>query len=485
MREYSRQQRSKQVEKHIRGQINKSQTEEGLPHGETVMYLPVLKKKPGSRSDSPMSGYSTSPADSPSPATPMDTTTWDNLESRKGSFTSVPSIASPRTALRNFRETSSENFPIALSDRDHELVDFWLENVPNQNSACVSRLEPPFAPLRDVLFSLAMTGPAAFQVIVLDYAALLQARMLGVKDTKTSILHRARAVRMVNECIQECLHRGRSSVPDLVAVLAMTMTEDRFGTKEHSFIHARAAKHIIVELGGPSAIATNRALEIFAHWVLSTTEGFGYEIVPPAYPDAGRLNHDFYEFMTFLGNARKLSSAQRSPAHESLIPRRHALFKAGLHMHRHLCPLPTEHRSSTVSNFQLYSRLAVLLYAHVTLWDLRSSPTSSERFLKNLSLHLAELDFDCGYMPSSLLFWTFLHEQTLFESNRMWCVQRLISVLKQLSYTRIYRISDALLSFLTFEADRQDIDYLDIFDVEGLKAEAFGLEIGGEQGYEI
>jgi len=82
-------------------------------------------------------------------------------------------------------------------------------------------------------------------------------------------------------------------------------------------------------------------------------------------------------------------------------------------------------------------------------------------------------------MPSSLLFWTFLNEPTLFDSNRFWCVQRLISIIKQLSYERIYRIGDALLSFLSFEDDALGMDWLDVFDGEGLKAEALGFELGG------
>src|SRR6266498_1584965 len=130
MREYSRQRRSKQVEKHIRDQINKLKAEEGLPRGDSVMYMPAVKKKAPSESDSPASRYSTSPMDTPPPETPLDTT-WDSNDLQKQSFTSIPSIPSPQTALRTFRERSSENFPIALNDRDHALVDFWLENIPN------------------------------------------------------------------------------------------------------------------------------------------------------------------------------------------------------------------------------------------------------------------------------------------------------------------------------------------------------------------
>jgi hypothetical protein len=480
MKEYSRQQRTKQVQKHIREQIDKSKRDEGFPNGETVMYLPEMKQRERSESNSPFSSYSTSPADTPSPMTPMDATVWDPVELQKNSFNTVTSSPSPQMSLAS---PSPDAFPIALNDRDCELVDFWMENISSQYSASISQLDPTLAPLRDVLLSLAMTGPAAFQVIVLDYAALLQARCLGVKDTKTSILHRARAVRMVNECIQECLHRGRSSIPDLVAVLAMAITEDRFGTKEHSLIHARAAKHILVELGGPSALAMNRNIEVFAHWVLVTTEGFGYELSPPTYPDANRLEQDFSEFMSILSNARKLSFAQNSKLHKSSSPKRHALFRSGSHMHHHLSPISNEYRSRNSTNYNLYSRLASLLYMNLTLWDLSSCPAASEAFLKNITVHLASLDIDYGYlpstMPSSLLFWTFLNEPTLFDSNRFWCVQRLISIIKQLSYERIYRIGDALLSFLSFEDDALGMDWLDVFDGEGLKAEALGFELGG------
>jgi hypothetical protein len=482
MREYSRKQRSKQIEKHIRDQINRSKKDESLPHGESIMYLPKLNKDDYRESNSPASGYSTSPMDSPSPATPMDTSFWDSSEIQNMNITSVPSIPSPQMAFRNFREGSVDSFPMALNDRDHGLVDFWMENMPNQNSACISRIVPPYAPLRDVLFSLAMTGPAAFQVIVLDYAALLQARSLGVKETKTSILHRARAVRMVNECMQQCLHRGQSSIPDLVAVLAMAMTEDRFGTREHSLLHARAAKHIIIELGGPSTIASHRTLELFAHWVIATTEGFGYETSPPAYPDANRLNNDVNEFMTFLDNARRLSFSQS--ANTPGLSRRSTLFQPGSEMYRHLCPLPEENRSQYNSNYQLYCRLGALLYINLMLWDLRSSPNACERSLTEINLQISELGFEGGCIPPSLLFWSFLHETSLFDSNRLWCVQRLISVMKQLSYERMYRISEALLSFLSFESDIQGIDYLDVFDIEALKGEAFGFEFGFDDNFD-
>jgi hypothetical protein len=84
-------------------------------------------------------------------------------------------------------------------------------------------------PNREVLFPLAMLGPAAFQAILLVQAACHIARLQGLSDSVNSIEQKSKAIRLIQARLDNPDLTVRTGDEVIAAVLSMADAE--VGTK--------------------------------------------------------------------------------------------------------------------------------------------------------------------------------------------------------------------------------------------------------------
>lgn len=375
----------------------------------------------------------------------------------------------PQTVLSAARTDPFDTLPLHLNRNDHALFDFYVNVMPACSYGFHTRSKNAHNWYTEVFVKEAMKAPVCFQNTVLVHAANTQAWVQGRTETQLSIYHRARAIHMLKTHFQK--HPADNSDPAISATLSAAAVEDfdpRPERKEISWIHMRAAMHMIRNRGGPSAFQGSRRMAMLINW--SDYIFAGYQTRGPSFffdhdssissmgHDAGaigvqEIREQCDELVTFLRNTEHLALVQKLRFDKTNAPRRYSAFWQGAPLHRLLSSPPGLRYSHPGGRKQIISRLAALLSINAAFWAYRHSTELSERFLKELTIQVLDSELDIHLSIEALIQMLLggSRDPALQDPDRPWFVGRMLKIAKRLSRASWAKLNDILLGFLALE----------------------------------
>ncbi|KAL1965386.1 hypothetical protein VTN77DRAFT_5823 [Rasamsonia byssochlamydoides] len=366
-----------------------------------------------------------------------------------------------KTVLSAARTDPFDTLPLQLSLEDQHLFDFYVNEMPACSYGSHFRTKKAHNWYAEVFVPEAMKGAVTFVNTVLVHAANTWAWVHNETETRSTLLHRQRAISM----LKDHMSKFPDDVSDnaITACMSAAALEDfdpRPGRKEISWIHMRQARRMIRDRGGPAAFE-NTKLAMLINWqdyILAgyETDGpsFYFEHNPsfselaahvfpalssaapfisslPSPPSStssaspGRtpspcsrsaVRHGRFplsprqevrlqceEFIDFLNRCEQLAHRQRLSLPKSSAPTRHSAFQDGNILHQILAAPPGQRFTASGNRKQFISRLASTMMLNAALWDYRSSIPRTEAFLKSLVRKVLDSEVDMSGSVEALL----------------------------------------------------------------------------------
>lgn len=221
----------------------------------------------------------------------------------------------------------------------------------------------------------------------------------------------------------------------------------------------------------PSSAPTSRSPTTVSSPIATTRSSSAqHPTEPPGTKDLRAFTEDFIDR---IPSFESLSQLSQTPTLSLSTPRRTASFLPGTPLYRLLTPpLPPPQTSKSSSSphpleseltYRLHSTslMTALLYLNQALYDLHSTPTASENYLKKLNLHIVEQEIDCS-LSIELFLWILIkhdvspsanpHDRnTTTNPSRPWQVGKMLKVAKRLTGESWERLMNTLRAFLVFD----------------------------------
>jgi hypothetical protein len=228
-----------------------------------------------------------------------------------------------------------------------------------------------------------------------------------------------------------------------MALVSLSVQEERYGSKEKSENHIRSAMDAMRPRTGRYP-----TVEVFMHWVYYTMAARNTAINA----------REAADLISFLRNAESMMISHSSAAFLSQAPQRQSMFQFGTPLHMllssgpHPTHVPCEDRIWVVKYDSLYEicRTASLLYVTSALWNHRISADKCSRFLNGITADLKEKTRD-GESGTETLLWILLEDSYHSypkDPQQAWYVGGLLRVVKELTPELHFQICELLLSFL-------------------------------------
>ena len=326
------------------------------------------------------------------------------------------------------RSDPFETLPINISDETQQLMDLWTTKLAywsGQNSY-----------MKTIVFKEAMMHPMTFHVTILSYSARYQSHVAGYTETSVSIVYATTA--------EQKLKQYMDAAPDpydnrtVMALTALALQEDRYGSKYKATTHLEDAKQRAVRYPGRSPLH-----ETFFHYV-------NYTMTPQ-----GPLqdHNDVLQLMDFIRSAESLA------AHGSLasqVPMRASVFQFGTPLHLllssgpHPTSVPSNDRKWVIKTASLHDtcRTASLVYITLSMLDYSNQPDKCTRFLDALTSKIYERELDRATSSESLL-WLLLEEpyadEELKNPSRAWHVGDVMKIVSRLPPELHFQFGELLL----------------------------------------
>lgn len=380
---------------------------------------------------------------------------------------SLSKDASPlQTMLSAARTDPFDTLPLKLSPEDQHLFDFYVNEMPACSYGSHFRTKKAHNWYTEVFVPEAMKGALTFVNTILVHAANTWAWVHNQTETRSTLLHRQRAISMLRDHMTKFPHDiSDNAITACMSAAALEDFDPRPERKEISWIHMRQARRMIRDRGGPAAFE-NTKLAMLINWqdyILA-----GYETDGPSFyyehnPSFSRLASDVIpalrssaaaasfvtslpsppnstssvspgrtpspcsrsaavrhssrfplsprqevqlqceEFIDFLNRCEQLAHRQRASLPKSSAPTRHSAFQEGCILHRILASPPGRRFTATGNRKQFIARLASSMMISAALWDYRSSIPRTEAFLQSLERRVLDSEVDMSGSVEALL----------------------------------------------------------------------------------
>jgi hypothetical protein len=160
------------------------------------------------------------------------------------------------------RADTFDCLPSNMTPRDLELATYYLQTLPSTN---FNILGPNICnPMTDPNIRAAIRDSAVLHALILSYAARHQAHMWDLSETAESASHKSKAAYLINQRLS--VNPSSPSDRTVLAALALTSLEDRWGNYDMAWVHMRGVMQMIRNRGGPEDFG-----EI---WILSLLSGY-------------------------------------------------------------------------------------------------------------------------------------------------------------------------------------------------------------------
>ncbi|PYH97575.1 hypothetical protein BO71DRAFT_447811 [Aspergillus ellipticus CBS 707.79] len=458
-----------------------SHTTESFPNVEEVQdESPTKSGKGSSSSDEDRSG-SEKPLGSSRLLIPK-------LHKVKREDTSSLSVDKPKPKASDPQATPGEGaardpfscYPIPVSHADHELIQHFVVTYPSMMYKFADSIANN--PMMEIFRQFALHDGLPFQAM-LAIASKHRAGVDGKTESVQSLTHKMRALRLMNERIQEDSTGQHDGTIYAVATMAVIEKWSKDASIEQ--MHFRGLASMIRNRGGMKGMRLSSPfLEKVLYWVdfscapkaivgtslpwTDTVSG-----VPPvldfldpnlhlAIPhtsttieDTERFCEEFRACEDFLRFFRRLRELEHFALESSCtltdnVPQRTKHFSPGTPLYTILTMLPDyDHGIRDIRFIDEYACMSCLFFLAIALYDCYLNSTNLDGYLEWLSLEIRSLNPFTNPSIASVL-WLFLNNGGYPKSDpgdtgaRCWIVSRMVRSAKRLEWKHYGTIWDRL-----------------------------------------
>ena len=331
----------------------------------------------------------------------------------RASLSAMALFSPPQDSLSTYRRDAFSSYPVAMTDREIALVDYWMSFANDVFQVDGLTQSKRLFSMKNLMFPAAMSSPAAFEMLVLLPAALHRAH----KDVMFSEapIRRSRAVLQVNSIIDHLVNQLKLSGDDWLAIMAVIAVERIHGQRECSTVFGQLLWEIAVWKYERSMqwLIEDRTITCYA-WINAL---WAFDPDPLAhdrkYEDNMLMAEASYKWtLIILRDALKLTMHETQLAMHGQILRRHTTFSKGSGLHRILSSVGLTEANLGVKEFRRRSvlRANILLLIHLAFLSSKQSGIDrDEEFLMSLENCSVELDIANSSDPLLLLLWAMLN----------------------------------------------------------------------------
>lgn len=127
--------------------------------------------------------------------------------------------------------------PPNMTPRDLELAEYYVRIIPDT----IYNIAGPEIcnPMRCINMRAAIRDPAVLHALILSSAARHQAHVCGLSETAESASHKSKAIYIINQRLS--VNPTGPSDGTVLAALALTSLEDRWGGYDAAWVYMRGA----------------------------------------------------------------------------------------------------------------------------------------------------------------------------------------------------------------------------------------------------
>ncbi|KAL9110348.1 MAG: hypothetical protein Q9227_005079 [Pyrenula ochraceoflavens] len=403
----------------------------------------------------------------------------------RASLSAMGLYSPPQDSLSTFRRDAFSCYPIAMTDREALLVDYWMASSNDIFRVNELTQSKSLFKMKDLMFPAAMSSPAAFEMLVLLPAALHRSH----KDAMflDGPVRRARAVLQVNSIIDHLVNKSTLSGDDWLAIMAVIAMERLHGDQKAAQVFGQLLWEIALWKYERSMqwLMEERTFTCYA-WI-NALWCFDPDPLAPnrKYEDNMLMTEASYVWtLKILRDALKLTMQEVQFAMQGHVTRRHTTFSHGTGLHRILSPVGLTEAELGLKEYRRRSvlRANVLLLIHLAfLHSSQSGVNRDEEFLVSLESSFVALDIANSPDPLLLLFWAMLNLPRAADSyagvHAHAHIARITTPASSFAWPPMTHTSNLLFAWLSLDRGRDGT-----FFVPTVDAETVALDLGYDLG---